>query len=119
MLTACMSFPFSFWSKPEEPVYQEPPPPIVYGIPEWAKLTPGNVSCAEGKFYTIVQADAGNHMAIHWQGKYYDLYHIPTTTGTYRYEDFTSGMVIVQIPDKALLLNAKIGQRLADECRKV
>lgn len=92
--------------------------PVTYGTPDWAMLSPGKITCAEGKSYTIVRAEAGKHMAINWQGKHYDLYHVPTSTGTYRYEDYTSGLVIVQIPEKALLLNSKIGQRLADECRR-
>jgi hypothetical protein len=117
-LTACLSLPFSSSDSEESAYIEAPQQPVVYGTPDWAKLTPGKVSCAEGKSYTIVQAEAGNHMAINWQGKHYNLYHVPTTTGTYRYEDHTSGLVIVQIPDKALLLNSKIGQRLADECRK-
>lgn len=119
LLTACIPLPFaSGASKEPEAIYIEPNQPAVYGVPSWAVLTPGKVTCSGGKFYTIIRAEAGNFIVMNWQGKQYTLNHVPTTTGTYRYEDYTSGLVIVQIPAKALLLNSKIGQRLADECKK-
>ena len=109
LLTACLSASSPTAAQPQ----------YIYGTPDWAVVTPGKVSCSEGKSYTIVRAETGKNMDINWLGKHYTLEHVPTTTGTYRYEDFTSGIVIVQIPEKALLLNAKQGRRLADECIKI
>ncbi|MGL4666435.1 MAG: hypothetical protein ACRCWR_00720 [Saezia sp.] len=114
-LTACVSLSSETSSAESSAVQQSP---VTYGTPDWARLSPGKVTCNEGKNYTIIQAEAGKHMTINWLNKQYVLYHVPTSTGTYRYEDKASGLVIVQIPEKSLLLNSKIGQRLADECRK-
>lgn len=39
-----------------------------------------------------------------------------TDTGAVRLEDKKSGVVWIQIPSKSMLMNAKIGQRVADGC---
>ncbi|MBE7417814.1 MAG: hypothetical protein HS128_08645 [Ideonella sp.] len=39
-----------------------------------------------------------------------------TSTGAVRLEDRKAGIVWIQIPSKSMLLNAKIGQRLVDNC---
>jgi hypothetical protein len=39
-----------------------------------------------------------------------------TTTGAVRLEDRRAGIVWLQIPAKSMLMNAKIGQRMADGC---
>jgi hypothetical protein len=39
-----------------------------------------------------------------------------TDTGAVRLEDKKSGVVWIQIPAKSMLMNAKIGQRVADGC---
>jgi hypothetical protein len=41
---------------------------------------------------------------------------VPTTTGAVRLEDTRAGAVWLQIANKSMLMNQKIGQRLADEC---
>jgi hypothetical protein len=40
----------------------------------------------------------------------------PTTTGAVRLEDKKNGLVWIQIANKSMLMNAKIGQRLVDNC---
>lgn len=39
-----------------------------------------------------------------------------TTTGTVRLEDARGGAVWLQIANKSMLMNQRLGQRLADEC---
>ena len=39
-----------------------------------------------------------------------------TTTGAVRLEDKKAGIVWLQIPAKSMLMNSKIGQRMADSC---
>jgi hypothetical protein len=41
---------------------------------------------------------------------------VETTTGAIRLEDKTSGAVWLQLANKSMLMNHKLGQRLADEC---
>ncbi|MBB5206308.1 hypothetical protein HNQ51_003654 [Inhella inkyongensis] len=40
----------------------------------------------------------------------------PTTTGVIRLENAHSGLVWLQVPVKSMLMNAKVGQRMADNC---
>jgi hypothetical protein len=53
---------------------------------------------------------------IHFKGKKYLLAPEPTTTGAVRLEDKKAGVVWLQIANKSMLMNAKIGQRMVDEC---
>lgn len=47
----------------------------------------------------------------------YRMMPVATTTGAIRLEDPKSGTVWLQILNKSMLMNQKLGQRLADECR--
>lgn len=40
----------------------------------------------------------------------------PTSTGVIRLENAKAGLVWLQVPIKSMLMNAKLGQRLADNC---
>ncbi len=44
---------------------------------------------------------------------------VPTNTGALRLEGKSAGLVWLQLPTKSMLMNSKIGQRLADDCHAV
>jgi hypothetical protein len=46
----------------------------------------------------------------------YRLRPVETSTGAVRLEDKAQGAVWIQLPHKSMLMNQKLGQRLADEC---
>lgn len=46
----------------------------------------------------------------------YRLVPVATTTGAIRLEDTKSGAVWLQLANKSMLMNHKLGQRMADEC---
>lgn len=46
----------------------------------------------------------------------YRLRPVETTTGAVRLEDKALGAVWIQLPHKSMLMNQKLGRRLADEC---
>jgi hypothetical protein len=54
---------------------------------------------------------------ISWKQKDYTIRAVDTRTGALRYEDPSSGLVWIMITGKSMLLDARRGQRLADECR--
>jgi len=56
-------------------------------------------------------------IGLNWEGKEYKLQRQNTVTGADRYLDARSGMDLVVIPSKAMLLNRNLGERLADECQ--
>jgi hypothetical protein len=41
---------------------------------------------------------------------------VATSTGTVRLEDQHAGAMWLQVANKSMLINRKLGQRLADEC---
>jgi hypothetical protein len=57
------------------------------------------------------------HVAIRWKNALHRLRRIDTTTGAHRFENRKYGLVWINIPAKAMLLDSKKGQQLANECR--
>lgn len=91
--------------------------PVAPVNPWWEKLKAGHVSCEMGQGFDVRKVDTSSSVELVWKKKDYVLKKVNTTTGAYRYEDAASGLVLIQIPAKMLLLNSKLGQRLADECK--
>ncbi|MBC8133708.1 MAG: hypothetical protein H7X95_12060 [Deltaproteobacteria bacterium] len=85
--------------------------------PRKAALITGKFHCELGN-RVEVRADPQRPDAIRldWKGRSYPLRAVATSTGALRYEDAASGHVWIQIPAKSMLLNAKAGQQLANEC---
>lgn len=77
----------------------------------------GRMPCELGAFVTVT-ADTTSPGRFHVEGKGFKYYMSPvaTTTGTVRLEDVRGGAVWLQIANKSMLMNQKLGQRLADEC---
>lgn len=77
----------------------------------------GHIACELGA-YVNVEADPASPGRFNVEGKgfKYRMTPVATTTGTVRLEDQRGGAVWLQIANKSMLMNQKIGQRLADEC---
>ncbi len=77
----------------------------------------GRMPCELGAFVTVT-ADPATPGLFHVEGKGFKYFMSPvaTTTGTVRLEDQKGGAVWLQIANKSMLMNQKLGQRLADEC---
>jgi len=77
----------------------------------------GRIPCELGA-YVNVQADpaAPGHFYVEGKGFKYHMAPVTTSTGTVRLEDAKGGAVWLQIANKSMLMNQKLGQRLADEC---
>lgn len=69
------------------------------------------------KITTYSNAGDDKYMAIRWQNKVHRLGRIGTSTGANRFENRKAGLVWINIPSKAMLLDSKKGQQLANECR--
>ncbi|WP_076591528.1 hypothetical protein [Herminiimonas arsenitoxidans] len=77
-----------------------------------------NFSCELGNKVTIYTNDNDDkHIAIRWKDKVHRLGRIGTSTGANRFENRKAGLVWINIPSKAMLLDSKKGQQLANECR--
>jgi hypothetical protein len=65
--------------------------------------------------YTKDQDDA--HIALRWKNRLHSLDRIGTTTGAQRFENDKTGLIWIGIPSKGILLDAKQGRQLANECK--
>ncbi|WCM86625.1 hypothetical protein [Acidovorax sp. NCPPB 3576] len=77
----------------------------------------GHIPCELGAS-VHVEADpkSPGHFRIDGKGFNYYMSPIATSTGAVRLEDQKAGAVWIQIANKSMLMNQKLGQRLADEC---
>jgi hypothetical protein len=77
----------------------------------------GNLPCELGASVNLT-ADAKNPGYFDMQGKNfkYHMFPVATTTGAIRLEDQKAGAVWLQLGNKSMLMNQKLGIRLADEC---
>ena len=77
----------------------------------------GRIPCELGAFVTVTAEPASpGHFHVEGKGFKYFMAPVATTTGTVRLEDQKGGAVWLQIANKSMLMNQKLGQRLADEC---
>lgn len=77
----------------------------------------GRIPCELGAFVTVsADAAAPGHFHVEGKGFKYHMAPVATSTGTVRLEDTKAGAVWLQIANKSMLMNQKLGQRLADEC---
>ncbi len=80
--------------------------------------TVNHFNCELGnKITTYFNAGDDKYMAIRWKEKVHRLRRIGTSTGANRFENRKAGLVWINIPTKAMLLDSKKGQQLANECR--
>ena len=77
----------------------------------------GRIACELGAHVTV-SADpvAPGHFHVEGKGFKYYMSPVPTSTGAVRLEDTNAGAVWLQIANKSMLMNQRLGQRLADEC---
>lgn len=92
--------------------------PVAAAInPAWAgQLATGNFSCDMGN-KVEVKLDSSNNVNLVWKGSTYKMAPVSTSTGALRFENKGDGLVWIQIPSKSMLLNSKIGQQLANDCK--
>ncbi len=81
------------------------------------RVLTGSQQCEFNQTLAVEGAsEKAGYFHIHFKGKKYLLAPEPTTTGAVRLEDKKAGVVWLQIANKSMLMNAKIGQRMVDEC---
>ncbi|MFT3814498.1 MAG: hypothetical protein QM740_14145 [Acidovorax sp.] len=81
------------------------------------RVQTGHIPCELGA-YVNVERDPKNPGYFNVDGKGFAYHMVPmaTSTGVLRLEDDQRGAVWLQIANKSMLMNQKLGQRLADEC---
>lgn len=88
--------------------------------PERAGALESEFRCELGSRVYVRSANvAGNSILLNWKGREYRLEAVQSASGADRYEGGAeSGLVWIVIPSKAILLDAKLGRPLANECRR-
>jgi hypothetical protein len=81
------------------------------------RVQAGKMPCELGASVTLT-ADEKNPGYFSVQGKNfnYRMFPVATSTGAIRLEDQKAGAVWLQLANKSMLMNQKLGIRLADEC---
>ncbi len=83
-----------------------------------ARASVVDLVCEFGKRVSVQgNPQTDNAIDLRWQGERYRLLRIRTSTGANRFEDYASGLVWISIPSKAMLLNSKLGEPVANECK--
>lgn len=77
----------------------------------------GRIACELGS-YVQITADTRNpgYFNVQTKAQRYRMYPVVTATGAIRLEDQKVGAVWLQLANKSMLMNQKLGQRVADEC---
>ncbi len=77
----------------------------------------GRFNCEFNETLTIVpNKDHAGYLTLTHKKTVANMLPVPTNTGALRLESKTAGLVWLQLPTKSMLMNSKIGQRLADDC---
>lgn len=77
----------------------------------------GSLPCELGASVTLTaDTKAPGYFDLHGKNFKYRMFPVATTTGAIRLEDKKAGAVWLQLANKSMLMNQKLGIRLADEC---
>lgn len=100
-----------------------PPPEPVLADADEAQLAAaeraylGDYAC---EFKQTVHIDkhakAAGYISVAWQKQNITMKPVLSTTGALRLEDVTGRTLMIQIANKSMLLDTKLGQRLLDDC---
>lgn len=84
------------------------------------ELASGNYLCAFGQRIDVRRDARSAHLLdIGWKGKRYQLERDLSYSGLPRYEDSRSGLVWIDLPWKAVLLDGRTQKPLANDCKTV
>lgn len=94
------------------------PPPVFVPQPVVnTHVHTGRITCDLGQHIDVMPDDARpGYFTVSGKGFRYHMQQVSTTTGVIRLEDTKAGAVWLQIANKSMLMNQKIGRRMADGC---
>ena len=77
----------------------------------------GKLPCELGAFVTLTpDPKSPGYFNVQVKNLKFRMFPVATTTGAIRLEDKKAGAVWLQLANKSMLMNQKLGQRLADAC---
>ena len=86
--------------------------------PELGDVHTGRMVCELGNSVTVTpDPQQPSRFIVQTKRNTYRMTPVETTTGAVRLEDAQAGAMWLQLPNKSMLMNSKLGQRMADECQ--
>ncbi len=81
------------------------------------RVLTGPSACEFDQTVSVAAApEKEGYFKVAYKGKSWLMVPEPTTTGAVRLEDKKNGLVWLQIANKSMLMNAKAGRRMVDNC---
>jgi hypothetical protein len=80
------------------------------------KVVTGEVSCDAGVKVHVKPHSSAGRFTLESGRQSFQMEPTPTSTGAVRLEDSKTGAVWLQLGNKSMLLNERMGKRLADSC---
>jgi len=78
----------------------------------------GRMVCELGNSVTVTpDTQAQGSFFVQLRQHRYHMTPVVSATGAIRLEDAQAGAMWLQLPNKSMLMNSKLGQRMADECQ--
>lgn len=78
----------------------------------------GRIACELGAHVTVTPDSARpTGFVVQLAGHVFHMSPVVSSTGAVRLEDAKSGAMWLQLGNKSMLMNTKLGQRMADECQ--
>jgi hypothetical protein len=81
------------------------------------KVYVGDIPCELGATVKITPARREGFFVVSTKGQRFRMHPVESRTGAIRLEDPKRGAMWLQLGNKSMLMNQKVGQRLADECQ--
>ena len=82
-----------------------------------AQVHTGNVVCEASTVKIAPLPNAQGYFDVHRGKHHYRMAPVASQTGAVRLEDSVHGAVWIQLANKSMLMNQKVGRRMADECQ--
>ena len=93
-------------------------PQVQTAAPEVGEVHTGRMVCELGNSVTVTpDSQQASRFIVQMKKNTYYMTPVETTTGAVRLEDAQAGAMWLQLPNKSMLMNSKLGQRMADECQ--
>ena len=87
-------------------------------VPETSDVHTGRMVCELGNSVTVSpDPQQPARFIVQMKKNTYLMTPVETSTGAVRLEDAQAGAMWLQLPHKSMLMNSKLGQRMADECQ--
>lgn len=91
--------------------------PVVTAPPPTGEVWQGAYQCAHAEKVHLRPDALADHVELQWKAQRWALHRTDSRSGAMRLEDASGRMVWIQLGNKSMLLDQRLGKRLLDECQ--